>query len=112
MANPAIYSYTSPSIEKYVAELWKNNLSTIDNYPTRYKPIGSVTLIAKENISNLEMTLDKTLLQIGRIPRQVFTSALTAKLKFPRQYGKLSNRFPANSPLREPGRPQQVYINL
>ena len=64
-------------------------------YPPFYKLIGSITLIPKENIKTIDMLLQQTVLELGRIPCQLFPP-LNTLIKLQRNPKIINNRYPAN----------------
>ncbi|XP_046437519.1 little elongation complex subunit 2-like isoform X2 [Daphnia pulex] len=94
--NPSAYTNLDPGIAKYVNDAWKTRLATVHLHPSFYKLIGNITLIPKENIITLDMTLDKTVLELGQIPYQIFPKMNTV-VKVERKQNVINNRYPTNA---------------
>ena len=110
--NPSAYNRLDQGIAKYVAEAWKvqlrssilwckvlnilfsyllqTQLQSITTYPRFYKLNGGVTLLPKENVKTIELVLDKTVLEMGRIPSQIFFSINSTK-RLSRAYKAINN---------------------
>jgi hypothetical protein len=65
-------------------------------HPSFYKLIGNITLLPKENIIALDMSLDNTVLELGQIPFQSFPK-LNTIIKVQRNQKVISNRYPTNA---------------
>lgn len=66
----------------------------MEAHPPYYKLVGNVTLIPKENLKTLDMVLEQTLLELGRIPSPIFPP-LNTLIKLQRNTKLLNKRFPA-----------------
>ncbi|KAI9555667.1 hypothetical protein GHT06_018182 [Daphnia sinensis] len=93
--NPSAYLSLNPGIARYVNEMWKTQLTSVQFYPPFYKLIGNIILVPKENMITLDMTLERTVLELGRIPCQIFPP-LNTLIKIQRNYKIINNRYPAN----------------
>ncbi|KAK4022764.1 hypothetical protein OUZ56_008211 [Daphnia magna] len=93
--NPSAYLSLNPGIARYVNEMWKTQLASVHLYPSFYKLIGNIILVPKENMITLDMTLERTVLELGRIPCQIFPP-LNTLIKIQRNYKIINNRYPAN----------------
>ena len=61
-------------------------------YPPLYKLIGNVTLIPKENLKKVDLTLEFTALELGRVPAPIFPP-LNSLIKLQRRRDLMIKRF-------------------
>jgi len=71
-------------------------------YPPCYTLIGSACLIPKENIKSIALNLDRTVLELGKIPSPIFPT-LNTIIKIKRDWKMIEKRFPNAELESEPG---------
>jgi len=89
-------------VNKNNFSLFQTQLTDVkERYPSCYKLVGSASLIPKENIKSISLNLDRTVLELGKIPSPIFPT-LNTVTKVKRDYKLIKKRFP-NTEVETPG---------
>ena len=80
----------------------QKQISRVFDYPKHYMSKCTITIIPKEQSQISNLIFEKTVLEIGQIPRIMF-HPVTAILRLQRTPKKVSRRFPPAADLRPPG---------